>query len=292
MNIRDKVLLVEDERTIRSFMQAILTANGYDVLMAGTGAMADTMIASHCPDIIILDLGLPDMDGMTILRNVRKWSKVPILVVSARSHERDKVEALVEEVACADMPTKFGHFKIHGFINKVSGEHHVALTMGDIANGEPVLCRVHSECLTGDTFGSKRCDCGEQLHEAMSMIEREGKRAIVYLNQEGRGIGLCNKIKAYQLQDEGLDTAEANLRLGFRVDERDYGVGASIIRELGIKHMRLMTNNPLKRAGLEGYGLHIDEIVPIVIAPNKYNEHYLETKEVRMGHTLGLFKKK
>ena len=199
---------------------------------------------------------------------------------------RDKDEALVEEVACADMPTKFGHFKIHGFINKVSGEHHVALTMGDIANGEPVLCRVHSECLTGDTFGSKRCDCGEQLHEAMSMIEREGKGAIVYLNQEGRGIGLCNKIKAYQLQDEGLDTAEANLRLGFRVDERDYGVGASIIRELGIKHMRLMTNNPVKRVGLEAYGLTVVENVPIEVAPNPYNEFYMKTKKERMGHVL------
>ena len=189
------------------------------------------------------------------------------------------------------MPTKWGMFRLTPFRQKSNGLEHVALTKGEWTEDEPVLIRMHSSCVTGDIFGSYRCDCGEQLHEAMSMIEREGKGALVYLNQEGRGIGLCNKIKAYQLQDEGLDTAEANLRLGFRVDERDYGVGASIIRELGIKHMRLMTNNPLKRAGLEGYGLHIDEIVPIVIAPNKYNEHYLETKEVRMGHTLGLFKK-
>lgn len=167
---------------------------------------------------------------------------------------------------------------------------HVALTKGEWTEDEPVLIRVHSSCATGDIFGSYRCDCGEQLHRAMQMIQKEGKGAIVYLNQEGRGIGLCNKIHAYKLQDEGLDTVDANLRLGFKADERDYGVGASIIRELGIRHMRLMTNNPLKRAGLEGYGLKIDEIVPIVIAPNKYNEHYLETKQERMHHTLGLEK--
>ena len=199
-------------------------------------------------------------------------------------------EKLVDQVTAVNMPTKYGDFKAYGFVSRLNGEHHVALVKGDIGDGQNVLCRVHSECLTGDCFGSLRCDCGEQLHEAMSMIEREGKGAIVYLNQEGRGIGLCNKIKAYQLQDEGLDTAEANLRLGFRVDERDYGVGASIIRELGIKHMRLMTNNPLKRVGLEGYGLKIDEIVPIVIAPNKYNERYLETKQERMHHKLNLCK--
>ena len=174
---------------------------------------------------------------------------------------------------------------------KSNGVEHVALTKGEWSEEEPVLIRVHSSCATGDIFGSYRCDCGEQLHRAMQMIQREGKGAVVYLNQEGRGIGLCNKIHAYKLQDEGLDTVDANLRLGFKADERDYGVGASIIRELGIRHMRLMTNNPLKRAGLEGYGLKIDEIVPIVIAPNKYNEHYLETKQERMHHTLGLEKK-
>ena len=158
------------------------------------------------------------------------------------------------------------------------------------ANLEPVLLRVHSSCATGDILGSCRCDCGAQLHEAMRMIEKEGKGAVVYLSQEGRGIGLFNKIAAYKLQDEGLDTVDANVRLGFGVDERDYGVGASIIREMGIKHMRLMTNNPLKRVGLEGYGLKIDEIVPIVIAPNKYNERYLETKQERMHHKLNLCK--
>ena len=203
---------------------------------------------------------------------------------------RLREESIIERGATADMPTDFGHFKITAFRQKSNGLEHMALTKGEWSEDEPVLVRVHSSCATGDILGSCRCDCGAQLHEAMRMIEKEGKGAIVYLNQEGRGIGLFNKINAYKLQEEGLDTAEANLRLGFRVDERDYGVGASIIRDLGIKHMRLMTNNPLKRAGLEGYGLRIDRIVPIVIEPNKYNLHYLETKEKRMHHALGLCK--
>ena len=226
------------------------------------------------------------------LLEVAKKFDLKIVSIADLIAYRLREESIIERGVTVDMPTKWGMFRLTPFRQKSNGLEHVALTKGEWTEEEPVLIRMHSSCVTGDIFGSYRCDCGEQLHEAMSMIEREGKGAIVYLNQEGRGIGLCNKIKAYQLQDEGLDTAEANLRLGFRVDERDYGVGASIIRELGIKHMRLMTNNPLKRAGLEGYGLRIDEIVPIVIAPNKYNEHYLETKEVRMGHTLGLFKKK
>ena len=226
------------------------------------------------------------------LLEVAKKFDLKIVSIADLIAYRLREESIIERGVTVDMPTKWGMFRLTPFRQKSNGLEHVSLTKGEWTEEEPVLIRMHSSCVTGDIFGSYRCDCGEQLHEAMSMIEREGKGAIVYLNQEGRGIGLCNKIKAYQLQDEGLDTAEANLRLGFRVDERDYGVGASIIRELGIKHMRLMTNNPLKRAGLEGYGLHIDEIVPIVIAPNKYNEHYLETKEVRMGHTLGLFKKK
>lgn len=204
---------------------------------------------------------------------------------------RLREETLVEKGVTVDLPTAWGEFRITPFRQKSNGLEHVVLTKGEWREDEPVLVRVHSSCATGDIFGSCRCDCGEQLHEAMRMIEREGRGAIVYLQQEGRGIGLCNKIKAYQLQDEGLDTVEANVRLGFRPDERDYGVGASIIREMGIKHMRLMTNNPLKRAGLEGYGLRIDEIVPIVIAPNEYNLRYLRTKEERMHHTLGLSEK-
>ena len=203
---------------------------------------------------------------------------------------RLREESLIERGATADMPTEWGHFKITAFRQKSNGLEHIALTKGEWTEDEPVLVRVHSSCATGDILGSCRCDCGAQLHEAMRMIEKEGKGAIVYLNQEGRGIGLFHKIEAYKLQEEGLDTVDANVRLGFRADERDYGVGAGIIRDLGIKHMRLMTNNPLKRAGLEGYGLRIDEIVPIVITPNKYNLRYLETKEKRMDHRLGLCK--
>lgn len=199
-------------------------------------------------------------------------------------------ESIVEKGEEVAMPTRWGNFRFIPFRQKSNGLEHMALIKGEWKPGEPVLVRVHSSCATGDIFGSVRCDCGAQLEESIRMIEKEGKGAIVYLMQEGRGIGLCNKIRAYKLQDEnGLDTAEANLRLGFAVDERDYGVGASILHELGITKMRLMTNNPLKRAGLEGYGLSIEEIVPIVVTPTEYNAKYLETKEMRMGHTLGLF---
>lgn len=200
-------------------------------------------------------------------------------------------ESIVEKGVSVDMPTQWGHFRLTPFVQKSNGMEHIALTKGEWKPGEPVLVRMHSSCATGDIFGSYRCDCGPQLHKAMETIEKEGKGAVVYLNQEGRGIGLCNKIKAYKLQDEGYDTCDANVKLGFGVDERDYGVGASILRELGITKMRLMTNNPLKRAGLEGYGLSIEEIVPIVVEPNEYNKRYLETKQNRMGHNLGISEK-
>ena len=216
---------------------------------------------------------------------------IKIISIASLIEYRLREESIVEKGETVDLPTAWGDFRITPFRQKSNGLEHVALTKGEWTEDEPVLTRVHSSCATGDIFGSCRCDCGDQLHEAMRMIEREGKGAIIYLQQEGRGIGLCNKIKAYKLQDEGLDTVDANVRLGFGVDERDYGVGASIIREMGIKHMRLMTNNPLKRAGLEGYGLQIDEIVPVVIAPNEHNLRYLKTKEERMHHTLGLDKK-
>jgi 3,4-dihydroxy 2-butanone 4-phosphate synthase/GTP cyclohydrolase II len=195
-------------------------------------------------------------------------------------------ESLVEKGVEADMPTEYGHFRIIPFRQKSNGLEHVALFVGEWGKDEPVLVRMHSSCVTGDIFGSKRCDCGDQLHKSMELISKEGKGVIVYLNQEGRGIGLMNKIAAYKLQEEGLDTVDANIHLGFDPDERDYGVGAQILRELGVGKIRLLTNNPVKRVGLEGYGLEIDENVPIEICPNEYNERYLHTKKDRMGHTL------
>ena len=195
-------------------------------------------------------------------------------------------ESLVEKGVEADMPTAYGHFRIIPFRQKSNGLEHVALIKGKWDPDEPVLVRMHSSCATGDIFGSQRCDCGEQLHKSMQLIEKEGKGAIVYLIQEGRGIGLMNKIAAYKLQEEGLDTVDANIHLGFDPDLRDYGVGAQILREIGISKMRRLTNNPVKRVGLEGYGLEIVENVPIEITPNQYNERYLRTKKERMGHTL------
>ena len=199
---------------------------------------------------------------------------------------RLRTEQLVEQGVEVDMPTDFGHFRLIPFRQKNNGLEHIAIIKGDIANGEPVLVRVHSSCATGDIFASQRCDCGAQLHKAMQMIEAEGRGAIVYLSQEGRGIGLMDKIKAYKLQEEGLDTVEANIHWGHAADERDYGVGAQILNLLGITKMRLMTNNPVKRKGLEGFGLQIVENVPIEIQPNDYNRRYMQTKKQRMGHTL------
>lgn len=195
-------------------------------------------------------------------------------------------ESLVEEGVEVDMPTAYGHFRLIPFRQKSNGLEHIALIKGDISPEEPVLVRVHSSCATGDIFASKRCDCGEQLHKAMEMIEREGRGVVLYLNQEGRGIGLMEKIKAYKLQEEGLDTVDANLHLGHKADERDYGVGAQILRKLGVEKMRLMTNNPVKRRGLEGFGLEVVENVPIEVATNPYNRRYMLTKQQRMGHQL------
>jgi len=199
---------------------------------------------------------------------------------------RLQTESTVEIGVEVDMPTVYGHFHLIPFRQKDNGLEHIALIKGDIKDGEPVLVRVHSSCATGDIFGSQRCECGEQLHESMKRIQEEGRGAIIYLSQEGRGIGLMDKIRAYKLQENGLDTVDANLHLGHKADERDYGVGANILHQLGIRKMRLLTNNPVKRIGLEGYGIEITEIVPIEIAPNKYNRFYMHTKKERMGHNL------
>ena len=199
-------------------------------------------------------------------------------------------ESLVEIGEEVDMPTKYGHFRLIPFLQKSTGLEHVALIKGEWAEDEPILVRVHSSCITGDIFASQRCDCGAQLHKAMELIEKDEKGVIVYLNQEGRGIGLMNKMKAYKLQEEGMDTVDANLCLGFKADERDYGVGAEILRKVGVHKMRLITNNPVKRIGLESYGLEIVEIVSCEIKPNEFNSRYLHTKAERMGHTLNFDK--
>ena len=201
---------------------------------------------------------------------------------------RLKNEVLVEKGEEVDMPTAYGHFRLVPFRQTSNGMEHMALIKGSWEPNEPILVRVHSSCSTGDIFGSKRCDCGEQLHKSMEMIEKEGKGVVVYMQQEGRGIGLMNKIAAYKLQEKGLDTVEANIHLGFKPDERDYGCGAQILRQLGVSKMRLLTNNPTKRVGLEAYGLEIVENIPIEIAPNEYDYKYLQTKKLRMGHNLHL----
>lgn len=201
---------------------------------------------------------------------------------------RLKRESLISIGQTVDMPTEYGHFKLVPFRQTSSGLEHMALVKGEWQPDEPILVRVHSSCATGDIFGSKRCDCGQQLHKAMQMIEKEGKGVLIYMQQEGRGIGLMNKIEAYKLQEEGYDTVDANVHLGFKPDERDYGCGAQMLRHLGVHKMRLMTNNPTKRVGLEAYGLEIVENVPIEVTPNEYDYKYLKTKKDRMGHTLHL----
>ncbi len=226
------------------------------------------------------------MARMPELQEVAHRFGIKIICIRDLISYRLQRESLVERGEEADLPTEYGHFHIVPFRQKSNGLEHVAIYKGSWKDGEPLLVRMHSSCMTGDIFGSCRCDCGEQLHRAMKLIEQEGKGVVVYLNQEGRGIGLWNKIAAYRLQEKGDDTVDANIHLGFRPDERDYGVGAQILRNLGVSKIRLLTNNPVKRVGLEAYGLEIVENVPIVVEPNEYNRRYLETKRLRMGHKL------
>ncbi len=235
-----------------------------------------------------------------ILNEDGTMARMPQLQVFAEKHGlhiitirdliayRLRTESLVERGEEVDMPTQYGHFRLIPFRQKEGGLEHVALIKGTWEEGEPLLVRVHSSCMTGDIFGSARCDCGEQLHKALRMVEAEGKGVVLYLNQEGRGIGLMAKIAAYKLQEQGYDTVDANIHLGYDPDERDYGVGAQILQSLGVTRMRLMTNNPVKRVGLEAYGLEIVENVPLEVEPTPYNERYLRTKQARMGHTLHL----
>jgi 3,4-dihydroxy 2-butanone 4-phosphate synthase/GTP cyclohydrolase II len=220
------------------------------------------------------------------LREIAKKFDLKLISIKDLIEYRLKSDTLIEEIVRVDMPTKYGHFKLVAFSEKGTANEHLALIKGEWDKDEPVLVRVHSSCFTGDILGSFRCDCGEQLHKAMKMVEREGKGAILYMNQEGRGIGLVNKLKAYKLQENGMDTVEANLHLGFPMDKRDYGVGAQILRHLGITKLRLMSNNPKKRAGLLGYGLEIVDTVKIEVEPNPHNEKYLLTKRDKLGHEI------
>lgn len=258
-----------------------------------TEAVVDlTRMAGLTPGGALVEIMNEDgtMARLPELMKIAKEFDLKIMSIADLVAYRLKTETIIERGETVEMPTEWGNFKAVSFRQTSNGLEHIALIKGEWEQDEAVMVRVHSSCITGDIFGSCRCDCGKQLHESMKLIEKEGKGAIVYLNQEGRGIGLFNKIKAYKLQEEGLDTVEANVKLGFAPDERDYGVGASIIRELGITKMRLLSNNPTKRAGLEGYGISIVENLPIVIEPNKFNFKYLETKETLMGHSLGIKK--
>jgi len=245
-------------------------------------------LAGHGEAGVLVEIMNEDgtMARLPQLRKIADKHDLKLISIKDLIAYRLEKETLIKEDVRVKMPTKYGEFELIAFTQLNTGEVHMALKKGNWEKGEPVLVRVHSSCMTGDILGSLRCDCGDQLHNAMKMVQNEGKGLVLYMNQEGRGIGLLNKLKAYKLQEEGMDTVEANLKLGFSMDERDYGVGAQILRYLNISKLRLISNNPKKRAGLLGYGLEIVDTVPIEILPNKYNEKYLQTKRDKMGHNI------
>src|ERR1700712_3676766 len=245
-------------------------------------------LAGFEPAAVLVEIMNEDgsMARLPELKEIAKKYDLKLVSIKDLIEYRLKTDSLIEEIVRVDMPTKFGHFKLVAFKEKGSTNEHLALIKGEWKKDEPVLTRVHSSCFTGDILGSFRCDCGEQLHKAMELVDKEGKGAILYMNQEGRGIGLINKLKAYKLQEGGMDTVEANLHLGFPMDKRDYGVGAQILRYLGVSRIKLISNNPKKRTGLAGYGLEIVETIPIQIPSNPHNERYLNTKRDKLGHSL------
>ena len=263
--------------------QGVLRRSGHTEAAVDLARLAGLQPAAALMEIMTDD---GDMARLPELRRMADRWGMKLVSIRDLIAYRLESEQLVEQGVEVDMPTAYGHFRLIPFRQKSNGLEHIAIIKGDVSTGDPVLVRVHSSCATGDIFGSLRCDCGEQLRKALQMIETEGRGAVVYLNQEGRGIGLMDKIRAYKLQEEGLDTVEANLHLGHDADERDYGVGAQILNRLGISKMKLMTNNPIKRVGLEGYGLEVVENVHIEVQPNPYNLRYMHTKKERMGHDL------
>ncbi len=261
----------------------VLERNGHTEATVDLMRLAGLKEVGLCCEIMQDDGTMMRLPALMELAD--KW-KIKIISIKDLQTYRKRFEKLVDAVTKNKMPTKYGEFMAYGYVNRLNGEHHVALVKGDIGDGKDVLCRVHSECLTGDTFGSLRCDCGEQFASAMTQIEKEGRGILLYMRQEGRGIGLINKLKAYELQEQGMDTLEANLALGFAGDEREYYIGAQILRDLGVKTLRLLTNNPDKIYQLADFGLEISERVPIKIQPTVYDLFYLQTKQDKMGHIL------
>lgn len=274
--------------------QVVPTRQGGTLKRAGAPeATVDLAKMANHKKIGLIQAAVDDAGKLITLQNLQNSKETHmVLKISDVIQYRRQDEKLIERITSANMPTKYGDFTMVGYVNKLNGEHHVALVKGDVTTDEPVLIRVHSECLTGDSFGSMRCDCGDQLHTALRRIEKAGRGVVLYMRQEGRGIGLINKIKAYALQDQGMDTVEANIALGFPDDLRDYGIGAQMLADLGIKKIKLMTNNPKKIHGLSGYGIEITNRVKIQLNHNERNEFYMKTKKDKMGHMLSFEKDK